>query len=49
MAACTNSEFVCRCSGDRIAPFPCLIGQRKESTDKKTSLEAALRDFNVAV
>ncbi len=26
-----------------------IIGQRKESTDKKTSLNSALRDFNVAV
>ena len=26
-----------------------IIGQRKESTDKKTSLNAALRDFGVAV
>ena len=26
-----------------------IIGQRKESTDKKTSLNAALRDFNVSV
>ena len=26
-----------------------IIGQRTESTDKKTSLNAALRDFNVAV
>jgi 2,3,4,5-tetrahydropyridine-2-carboxylate N-succinyltransferase len=26
-----------------------IIGQRKESTDKKTSLNAALRDFSVAV
>jgi 2,3,4,5-tetrahydropyridine-2-carboxylate N-succinyltransferase len=26
-----------------------IIGQRKESTDKKTSLNAALRDFSVSV
>ncbi|HEY4159667.1 MAG TPA: 2,3,4,5-tetrahydropyridine-2,6-dicarboxylate N-succinyltransferase [Polyangiaceae bacterium] len=26
-----------------------IIGQRKESTDRKTSLNSALRDFNVAV
>jgi len=26
-----------------------IIGQRKESTDKKTSLNSALRDFNVSV
>ncbi|MEE1111806.1 MAG: 2,3,4,5-tetrahydropyridine-2,6-dicarboxylate N-succinyltransferase, partial [Bacteroidales bacterium] len=26
-----------------------IIGKRKESTDKKTSLNDALRDFNVAI
>jgi len=26
-----------------------IIGKRKESTDKKTSLNDALRDFNVSV
>ena len=26
-----------------------IIGKRKESTDKKTSLNDALRDYNVAV
>jgi 2,3,4,5-tetrahydropyridine-2-carboxylate N-succinyltransferase len=26
-----------------------IIGQRKESTDKKTSLNSVLRDFKVAV
>jgi 2,3,4,5-tetrahydropyridine-2-carboxylate N-succinyltransferase len=26
-----------------------IIGQRKESTDRKTSLNSALRDFNVSV
>ncbi len=30
-------------------PCALLIGQRKESTDKKTSLNEALREFNVAV
>ncbi len=44
--------------GTRIKSFPAgefgvpcalIIGERKESTDKKTSLNAALRDFAVAV
>ena len=44
--------------GTRVKSFPAgdygvtcalIIGQRKESTDKKTSLNAALRDFAVAV
>lgn len=44
--------------GTRIKKFPAgefgvpcalIIGQRKESTDKKTSLNAALRDYGVAV
>jgi 2,3,4,5-tetrahydropyridine-2,6-dicarboxylate N-succinyltransferase len=44
--------------GMRVKKFPAgeyqigcalIIGQRKESTDKKTSLNSALRDFNVAV
>ncbi len=30
-------------------PCALIIGQRKESTDKKTSLTSALRDFNVSV
>jgi 2,3,4,5-tetrahydropyridine-2-carboxylate N-succinyltransferase len=30
-------------------PCALIIGQRKESTDKKTSLNEALRDNNVAV
>jgi len=31
--------------------IPCalIIGQRKESTDRKTSLNAALRDYDVSV
>lgn len=44
--------------GSYTKHFPCgdynvncalIIGQRKESTDKKTSLNDALRDFNVAI
>jgi 2,3,4,5-tetrahydropyridine-2-carboxylate N-succinyltransferase len=30
-------------------PCALIIGQRKESTDKKTSLNDALREHNVAV
>ncbi|HTM44477.1 MAG TPA: 2,3,4,5-tetrahydropyridine-2,6-dicarboxylate N-succinyltransferase [Polyangiaceae bacterium] len=36
-------------AGEYLVPCALIIGQRKESTDKKTSLNAALRDFNVAV
>ncbi len=36
-------------AGDYGVNCALIIGQRKESTDKKTSLNAALRDFNVAV
>lgn len=36
-------------AGDYQVPCALIIGQRKESTDKKTSLNAALRDHNVAV
>ncbi len=36
-------------AGDYHVPCALIIGQRKESTDKKTSLNAALRDHNVAV
>jgi 2,3,4,5-tetrahydropyridine-2-carboxylate N-succinyltransferase len=36
-------------AGDYQVPCALIIGERKESTDKKTSLNAALRDFNVAV
>lgn len=35
--------------GDFYVPCALIIGQRKESTDTKTSLNDALRDFNVAV
>jgi 2,3,4,5-tetrahydropyridine-2-carboxylate N-succinyltransferase len=36
-------------AGEYQVPCALIIGLRSESTDKKTSLNAALRDFNVAV
>jgi 2,3,4,5-tetrahydropyridine-2,6-dicarboxylate N-succinyltransferase len=36
-------------AGEYQVPCALIIGQRKESTDKKTSLNSALRDFGVAV
>ena len=36
-------------AGEFGVPCALVIGQRSESTDKKTSLEQALRDFNVSV
>jgi len=36
-------------AGEYQVPCALIIGQRKDSTDKKTSLNQALRDFNVAV
>lgn len=36
-------------AGDYQVPCALIIGQRKESTDKKTSLNDALREHNVAV
>jgi 2,3,4,5-tetrahydropyridine-2-carboxylate N-succinyltransferase len=36
-------------AGSYQVPCALIIGQRKESTDKKTSLNSALRDFAVAV
>ncbi|HRK28184.1 MAG TPA: 2,3,4,5-tetrahydropyridine-2,6-dicarboxylate N-succinyltransferase [Chitinophagales bacterium] len=36
-------------AGSFQVPCALIIGKRKESTDKKTSLNDALRDFNVAV
>ena len=36
-------------AGNYGVPCALIIGKRKESTDKKTSLNNALRDFNVAV
>ena len=36
-------------AGDYQVPCAMIIGQRKESTNKKTSLNDALREYNVAV
>lgn len=36
-------------AGEYQVPCALMIGQRKESTDRKTSLEGALRDFGVSV
>ena len=36
-------------AGTYHLPCALIIGQRKESTDRKTSLNAALRDFGVDV
>ena len=36
-------------AGDYGVPCALIIGQRKKSTDKKTSLNNALRDFNLSV
>ena len=36
-------------AGDYQVPCALIIGQRKESTDKKTSLNNALREHDVAV
>ena len=36
-------------AGEYQVPCALIIGKRKESTDKKTSLNNALREFNVAV
>jgi len=36
-------------AGQYQVPCALIIGERKESTDKKTTLNAALREFNVAV
>lgn len=41
-----NKEFP---AGNFGVPCALIIGQRKESTDKKTSLTSALRDFQVSV
>ncbi len=41
-----NKEFS---SGNYGVPCALIIGKRKESTDKKTSLNDALRDYNVAI
>jgi 2,3,4,5-tetrahydropyridine-2-carboxylate N-succinyltransferase len=36
-------------AGEYMTPCALIIGTRKESTDKKTSLNSALRDFGVSV
>jgi 2,3,4,5-tetrahydropyridine-2,6-dicarboxylate N-succinyltransferase len=36
-------------AGEYMVPVALIIGQRKQSTDQKTSLNEALRDFSVAV
>jgi 2,3,4,5-tetrahydropyridine-2-carboxylate N-succinyltransferase len=36
-------------AGEYMVPVALIIGKRKESTDQKTSLNEALRDFGVAV
>jgi len=36
-------------AGEFMVPCALIIGQRKASTDQKTSLNDALRDFNVSV
>ena len=36
-------------AGEYQVPCALIIGKRKESTDKKTSLNEALRDFNISV
>jgi 2,3,4,5-tetrahydropyridine-2-carboxylate N-succinyltransferase len=36
-------------AGEFGVPCALIIGRRSESTDRKVSLEAALRDFDVAV
>jgi len=36
-------------AGSYQVPCALIIGQRQESTDKKVSLNSALREYNVAV
>jgi len=36
-------------AGEYNVPCALIIGKRKESTNKKTSLNDALREYNVAV
>ena len=36
-------------AGDYQVPCALIIGERKQSTDQKTSLNDALREYNVAV
>jgi 2,3,4,5-tetrahydropyridine-2-carboxylate N-succinyltransferase len=35
-------------AGEYLTPCALIIGARKESTDRKTSLNSALRDFGVS-
>ena len=55
MARCQRAAWWCRAAAPSRFPagtyaLPCalIIGERTESTDRKTSLNAALRDFEVA-
>jgi 2,3,4,5-tetrahydropyridine-2-carboxylate N-succinyltransferase len=41
----TEAEF----AGTYNVPCVLVIGTRNESTDRKTSLESAIREFDVAV
>jgi len=41
--------MVQRNAGEFHVPCALIIGRRSESTDKKTSLERALRDYGVSV
>jgi len=36
-------------AGEYLTPCALIIGTRKESTDKKTTLNSALRDYGVSV
>jgi len=36
-------------AGEYLTPCALIIGKRTQSTDKKTSLNSALRDFGVSV
>ena len=44
-----NVVTTIRASGNFNVPCAMIIGKRKESTDKKTSLNAALRENNVSI
>ena len=41
-----KKKFKC---GEYSIPCALIIGKRKKSTNKKTSLNQALRDFNISV
>jgi len=36
-------------AGEYLTPCALIVGTRKESTDRKTSLNSALRDYGVSV